>query len=142
MTVLLQERPYSGDTDMLRWSRSFAGRTDEAPSARRFVAFLLDGHPCADDAAHVAAELVSNAIRHTRSSRAGGRFGVEVRRWPCGDVAVAVTDEGAASEPEPKDPGETEESGRGLRTVEALASRWHWTGGDGGRTVTATFKAH
>lgn len=139
MTALLHEVPAPGRIDMMRWRRTFAGRPDEARSVRRFVAFLLDDHPRTDDAVYVTAELAANAMRHTRSGQAGGRFVVEVRRWQCGSVAIAVTDEGTTTDPRPRDPDELAESGRGLRSVATLASHWCWTGDNSGRTVMAIF---
>jgi anti-sigma regulatory factor (Ser/Thr protein kinase) len=125
----------------MRWRRTFPGRADQSSAARNFVAFLLAGCPLADDVVSVVAELVANTLRHTRSALPGGLFLVEVRRWR-GGVAVAVTDQGSAHEPAMREADEMAESGRGLQTVEALASRWGWTGDPSSRTVTAVFNDH
>ncbi|GAA0340750.1 hypothetical protein GCM10010151_32970 [Actinoallomurus spadix] len=87
----------------------------------------------------MVAELVANALCHTRSGLPGGAFIVEVRRWRTG-VAVSVSDQGALREPAAGDAEELAEGGRGLRTVEALASRWGWAGDASGRTVIAVFE--
>jgi serine/threonine-protein kinase RsbW len=80
----------------------------------------------------------SDALRHTKSGQPGGTFTVEIARWD-GTVAVAVTDEGAPSEPAVTDADGCAETGRGLRTVSLLATRWGWFGNDRSRTVAALF---
>ena len=130
----LREDPPHG----MRWRRTFPGRADQARSARDFVAFLLAGCAPADDAVLAVAELVANTLRHTRSALPGGEFVVEVRRW-CSGISIGVTDQGGASEPEARDADDLAESGRGLKTVAMLASRWDWTGDTNGRTVIAVF---
>lgn len=125
--------------DAMRWQRLFDGRLDQASQARNFVAFLLTGHPALDDVISVVAEFIANALRHTRSGLPGGTFLVEVRRWG-GGIAVAISDQGGPCEPIAGDADDLAESGRGLRTVEILASRWGWAGDMDGRTVIAVFE--
>ncbi|HEX2316895.1 MAG TPA: ATP-binding protein [Thermomonospora sp.] len=128
------------------WRRSFAGLPEEARRAREFTRFLLEGFPRVDDVVLAAAELVANALRHTRSGAPGGLFVLEVRRWR-GGAALTVIDQGGPSDPVPGSldrsaDGDLEwlpESGRGLLTVSATASWWDWCGGPAGRTVTAVF---
>lgn len=122
----------------MRWRRAFPGHADQARAARDFVAFLLAGCALVDDAVLAAAELVANALRHTRSALPGGEFTVEVRRWRSG-LSVGITDQGGSNEPIPREAGEMELSGRGLMTVARLATRWDWTGDRNGRTVLAIF---
>lgn len=128
------------------WRREFGGALDQARVVRAFAAHLLAGFPLLDDVLLVLDEMVVNALRHTRSGRAGGRFAVEVRRDAAG-VTVTVADEGGPSEPRvraqgyPCDIAEPAECGRGLLTVQALATRWSWTGDARGRTVQALFAA-
>src|SRR4051794_11420788 len=86
------------DCRPMRWRRTFSGHVDQARPARDFVAFLLTGCKLADDAVSAVAELVANALRHTRTALPGGLFVVEVRRWPSG-MSVGVTDQGGTSEP-------------------------------------------
>ncbi|GAA2295055.1 hypothetical protein GCM10010402_62010 [Actinomadura luteofluorescens] len=80
---------------------------------------LLDGCPLLDEALLAVDELVVNALRHTRSGQPDGTSTGELTR---SDGAVAVTDEGAPSEPVVTDAGDDPESGRGLRTVSLLAA--------------------
>ncbi|MEU9023332.1 ATP-binding protein [Actinomadura sp. NPDC048394] len=124
--------------DAQRWRRPFPGTPDQAAAARRFTTLLLPGCPVLDDILLTVDELVVNALRHTGSGRPGGIFTVEIARWG-GSVAVAVTDEGAPSEPAVADAGDDAESGRGLRTVSLLATGWGWFGNDRSRTVAALF---
>ncbi|WP_433151948.1 ATP-binding protein [Actinomadura nitritigenes] len=126
--------------DAQRWRRPFPGTPDQAAAVRRFTTMLLSGCPVLDDILLTVDELVVNALRHTRSGRPGGIFTVELAHWE-GAVAVAVTDEGASSEPAVTDAADDVESGRGLRTVSLLAAGWGWFGNDRSRTVAALFAA-
>ncbi|MEV5711571.1 ATP-binding protein [Actinoallomurus sp. NPDC052274] len=136
VSILCAEIP----PDALRWWRVFPGRPCEAAAVRRFVAALLDDHPLLDEVLLAADELVVNAVRHTRSNLPGGCLTVEVCHW-FGGVAVAVSDQGGPCEPVARDAGDLAESGRGLRTVSALANGWGWYGNAEGRTVIAVFTA-
>lgn len=124
----------------LFWCRSFPGLAEYAREAREFVSFLLTDLPFVDDAILVVSEFAANAMRHTASAQPGGRFMVEVRRWPDG-ASVALTDEGSLKVPTIPELDDLSECGRGLQTVHALASEWNWTGNHGGRTFTAIFTA-
>jgi anti-sigma regulatory factor (Ser/Thr protein kinase) len=122
----------------MRWHRSFPGSVDQAARVRGFVAALLPDCPFIDDMLLVADEFVVNALRHTKSGRFEGTFAVEMRRWP-ERVLIAVTDQGGPTEPMVTEADELAESGRGLRTVAALADSWGWHGNERSRTVTAVF---
>ncbi|ACY96816.1 MULTISPECIES: ATP-binding protein [Thermomonospora] len=128
------------------WRRVFPGQTTQVRAARAFAACLLEGFPALDDVLLVLDELAVNALRHTRSGRVGGRFVVEVRHNLIG-VTVSVTDQGGPTDPRIRpvadacDLSALAESGRGLLTVEALATAWSWTGTPCSRTVHATFAA-
>lgn len=122
----------------LRWNRSFPGSADQAARVRGFIAALLPECPVIDDLLLTADEFVVNALRHTKSGRSEGEFTVEVRRRH-GHVLIAVTDQGGPTEPVATDADELAESGRGLRTVAAIADGWGWYGNEHGRTVTAVF---
>ncbi|WP_289009991.1 ATP-binding protein [uncultured Thermomonospora sp.] len=128
------------------WRRIFPGRSDQVRAARTFAACLLDGFPVLDDVLLVLDELAVNALRHTRSGRPGGCFAVEIRH-DLTSVTVSVTDQGGPTIPRVRpltdacDPAALAESGRGLLTVEALATSWSWTGTPCSRTVHATFAA-
>nr|WP_061294091.1 ATP-binding protein [Herbidospora cretacea] len=102
----------------------FAGRGDQAAPARRFVKQAFVDTERADDAEWIAAELVSNALSHTRSGDPGGHFVVEVRR--AGHQArVVVYDLGGYGTPRLVPPvgGELDENGHGLPGVSALAAK-------------------
>jgi serine/threonine-protein kinase RsbW len=120
------------------WRRVFPGVPEQARQAREFVRFLLDGFPDADDVVQAAAELVANAVTHTRSGGPGGSYMLEIRRWPTGS-SLALTDQGGSQEPSPGTDGELREHGYGLLTVRHLATWWGWHGTTRGRTVTAVF---
>lgn len=81
------------------WRRAFTGVAEEAPQARAFVRCLLAGSRWADDAEFATAELVNNALLHTRSGRPGGYFVVEVTRRPR-SLRVGVYDLGGGGVPE------------------------------------------
>jgi serine/threonine-protein kinase RsbW len=126
------------DDRVLIWRRSFPGLAEHVRQAREFTGFLLAGLPRVDDAVLVVSEFAANALRHTASARPGGRYLLEVRRWRDG-ASVALTDEGSHKVPRLPEPDDLSECGRGLQTVRAVASQWHWTGDHRGRTFTATF---
>jgi serine/threonine-protein kinase RsbW len=143
VTATLHETASTAINDLMCWRRTFPGRPQQARLVRRFVAFLLEDCPHADDAVQAVAELAGNALIHTRSGRPGGTFVVEVRRTQ-GRVAVSVTDQGGSLE----DSGphtkrhydDLAENGRGLPIVADLATHVAWTGDpDHGHTVTAVF---
>ncbi|MBA9005447.1 ATP-binding protein [Thermomonospora cellulosilytica] len=122
----------------LYWRRTFPGDAEQARAVRRFVACLLAGCPYLDDVVLAVDELVVNALRHTKSGQCGGSFTVEVLSTGDG-VAISVADQGGPGEPAVRDAADTDESGRGLRTVSLTAASWGWHGNDSGRTVTAVF---
>jgi anti-sigma regulatory factor (Ser/Thr protein kinase) len=104
--------------------------------ARAFVGGLLGAaHPCLDVAVLLASELVANSVRHSGSAVAGGQVMVTVTASGCG-VRVEVADRSGPGVPVlVPDAGGGEESGRGMRLVDALAARWGYERG-GGRAVT------
>ncbi len=122
----------------LVWRRAFPGLAEHVRRAREFASFLLADLPDVDDAVLVVSEFAANALRHTASAQPGGLFLLEIRRWADG-ATVAVTDEGSLKVPAIPEPDDLSECGRGLQTVRALATEWHWTGGRDGRTFTASF---
>lgn len=108
------------------WRRAFPGRGDQSAVARRMVGQLLTDSGRVDDARWVTAELVSNALRHSRSGRERGFFVVEVLLGA--DVArIVVYDLGGGSSPDfSRTSGsvpEVAEHGRGLAGVAELAVR-------------------
>ncbi|MEU6523579.1 ATP-binding protein [Streptomyces sp. NPDC046924] len=73
----------------------------------------------ADDGALIVSELVSNAVRHARSHS----IRVTVTRPGTARVYIGVVDKSRAC-PEPREPDEEDESGRGLTLVGSLADDW------------------
>ena len=89
--------------------------------ARHFVIDTLATWGCwalLDDAALVVTELATNAVLHARTE-----FTVVVSRRPEGTIRIAVRD-ASLLRPRPRRANLLEGSGRGLRLVEALATRW------------------
>jgi CheY-like chemotaxis protein/anti-sigma regulatory factor (Ser/Thr protein kinase) len=96
--------------------------------ARRFVRERLrdwgiDGP--LDDALLVVSELAANALTHARSS-------YQVRLSATDHALRIEVDDQGAGTPEPQPLTETEEHGRGLHLVGALAASWGMESGDGG----------
>lgn len=76
----------------------------------------------ADTAELLLSELVTNAVRHARAPH-GRDIGVRLARYDY-VVRVEVSDAGPAVTLAPRAAGESDERGRGLAIVEALAVRW------------------
>jgi serine/threonine-protein kinase RsbW len=109
----------------------FPGTPDQVGQARRFITGVLgDDCPGLDDVLVMASEIATNAVRHTRSGGPGGWFDMTVS--VAGDtIRVTVTDCGGASEPRVRHDGPggaVAVGGRGLSLVDALATRWGFTG--------------
>jgi serine/threonine-protein kinase RsbW len=116
------------------------GRGEQVKVARAYVARVLRELAATDDAVvHNAmlltSELVTNAIRHSRSGEPGGLVMLVVLEVPDG-ICVEVTDSGSADDsPVVKDDIYTCD-GHGLFLVEAVADRWGYRrGADAGTTV-------
>src|SRR5690242_19827478 len=99
--------------------RTFTNAPESVAAARRYVVAAVGAVPrdVVDDVAVMVSDLPTNAVRH-----AATRFTLPVRRTS-GEIRVAVTDAGAG-EPAARNPSGTEETGRGLRIVDALADDW------------------
>ena len=98
------------------------------PFVRQWVAAVVAMAGCAgDDLELAAAELVTNAVRHTRSGKAGGEVTVIVAAGPVGAV-LHVHDQGATSGQVPhmktQRTAAFRQSGRGLRIVDAISVHW------------------
>ena len=104
------------------------GRGEQVRVARAFVAEVLGELAELDDgvlhnAMLLASELVTNAIRHSRSGAAGGSVLLVILQASDG-IGVEVTDSGSADgTPVVKEHVFTCE-GHGLFLVEAVASHW------------------
>nr|WP_318783815.1 ATP-binding protein [Streptomyces spectabilis] len=83
----------------------------------------LDAWACpSEDASHIVAELAANAVAHGRVP--GRDFRLTLRLDAAGTLLIEVTDARGDRVPRVQDPGDGEESGRGLRIVAGCADRW------------------
>jgi serine/threonine-protein kinase RsbW len=110
---------------MVSWSRTFPGRPEQVSQARQFVATVLAGRPEADEAALIASELCTNAVRHSASGGPDGMFSLTVCR-AVDRSRICVQDMGSPHAPAVKLAGGAEalECGRGLLLVAALTKEW------------------
>lgn len=120
----------------LRWRRVFPGDEPQIRELRQWLATLLPECPARDDVIAVAAELSTNAVRHTASGR-GGWFAAEIT-WHPACVRIAVADQGAPTAPRlPINTDPMTESGHGLVLILGIARRTGMTGDQRGRLVWA-----
>lgn len=129
------------------WSDRYQFRLPAADSSaaearRRTLAQLLEWHTCPDakdNAQLVISELVTNALRHTRSETVSCELRINGSL-----LRVAVSSEGAGPRLEPVQAREEDEGGRGLLLVVALSMGWGVRPGDSGRghTVWADLPLH
>ena len=127
-------QPPSAPLAVVPWqvttARAFPATPGQVSAARRFLAALADGFPAADDALLCLSEVVTNAIQHSRSARAGGQFTVRAALAP-GRLRVEVEDDGGPWQPQGR---HHDHGGRGLAILSAL-TRWGVTDRNGHRTV-------
>lgn len=108
---------------MSYWARRWAGLPECLADVRRFVRTALGDVPGADDVVLIASELAGNAIRHSASGQPGGSFTLHLATFSdCWHLRV--DDQGSAKSPKHGQPEETDEVGRGLPVVDALARAW------------------
>ncbi len=116
----------------MKSERAFPSAVQSIVRARRFAAETLDGidRELADSITVMVSELVTNSVRHAASE-----FVLSLERDDA-RIRVAVSDEGE-QRPSLRDPGPTEQSGRGLQIVDALSDDWGVTetAGHSGKTV-------
>lgn len=122
------------DGTALDWRVSFPGVPAIVAVARQLVRATHESSPRLDDIELVTSELVTNAIRHTPSGRAGSLLTLRIR-GRAGWARIEVGDLGSASWAEPAGRAQTaetaetaqtaeyEERGRGLLIVNTLADR-------------------
>lgn len=105
--------------------RRFPGMASQIKHARRFVERMLSASPQCQTATLLLSELATNAITHSDSGAAGGKFEITVYQAPCWS-RVEVRDLGSLDRPRAQhhDPYDVSENGRGLDLVEALAAAW------------------
>ena len=111
--------------------RSFRARPDQVREARRFLAQVLGDCPTAPDAVACLSELVTNSVLYSNSRRPRGRFIVRACLRPAG-LRVEVEDEGGPWELRQE---HSDQRGRGLAIVDALATDWSVSGDGTSRTV-------
>lgn len=105
-----------------------------AEARRRTLAQLLHWRTpgdAQDNAQLVISELVTNALRHTRSTSVSCELRINGSL-----LRVAVSSEGAGPSQEPVRAGEEDEGGRGLLLVVALSRGWGVRPTDAGRGHT------
>jgi serine/threonine-protein kinase RsbW len=93
---------------------------DRVAEARRFVAGFVDDPTLVGDAVLCVSELAANAVIHSNSRLAGGRFTVAAERDDGGGFRIKVLDEGGQWIERAK-PGHEQ---LGLMIVSRLASAW------------------
>ena len=126
----------NGERNSTTQSRMFARSVRSVGRARDFVAGAVCAGDRVDDIRVCVSELATNALRHTP---AGRLFLVRVDAQEH-LVHVEVHDAGGG-EPRVCSPAATDDHGRGLLLVAALADDWGTTDRNGpGKAVWATFK--
>lgn len=103
----------------MRRTKAFPADPRSVSAARKFVTDLMtDRDPEAREAAELmVSELATNCVRHVKAS-----FDLTVRKCP-DEIRVEVADRGGGS-PQMRSPGPDEPTGRGLRIVDMLSTRW------------------
>lgn len=92
----------------------------EVAEARRFVASFVDNPSLVSDALLCVSELAANAVIHSNSRFADGRFTVAAERYSDGRFRIKVLDDGGRWIKQPK----AEHEHLGLMIVGQLASAW------------------
>ena len=83
---------------VLWWARDFPGGEDQVRLARHWIEDLLPQCDPLADIVLLASELCTNAIVHTGSGQAGGRFTVDVE-WAPQAARVVIGDQGSPTAP-------------------------------------------
>lgn len=115
--------------------KRFAGRSDQVAAARGFVVGMVGQESDLGETARLlVSEAATNAVLHSASGEAGGSF--EVRcRLARERLRVEIHDGGAPQSPRRRVHQLDALTGRGLELVDALSSRWGWSGDAGGRVL-------
>ncbi|GII76732.1 hypothetical protein Sru01_17140 [Sphaerisporangium rufum] len=99
---------------------TFPATEEQVSQARQVTRQTLVDHPAVDLAVLLVSELTSNSVRHS-----GSRFfTLAIRRTFEGHLRIGVTDEGRHGLPRLVSTDFQDESGRGMRLVDALARQW------------------
>jgi anti-sigma regulatory factor (Ser/Thr protein kinase) len=116
-------------------SLTIPGRPDQVSAARAFVRKVVAAaSPVRDAAVLLTSEIVTNAVMHSNSRRAGGSVTVLMIEIS-GGLRVEVTDDGSdLSAPVVR--GDVYASdGHGLYLVQAMADQWGYVRDENGTTV-------
>jgi anti-sigma regulatory factor (Ser/Thr protein kinase) len=116
-------------------SLTIPGRPDQVSEARAFVRKVVGAdNPVADTAVLLTSEIVTNAVMHSDSRRAGGSVTVLMIEIS-GGLRVEVADDGSdLSAPVVR--GDVYASdGHGLYLVQAMADQWGYVRDEAGTTV-------
>lgn len=122
----------------LRATITLPATPDQIAEARRFVAGFVADATLADDAMLCLSEVATNAVIHSDSRRAGGRFTVRAELHGDGYVHIDVEDQGGRWMERAKPEGQ---SHLGLTVVRQLASAWG-IDGDGSGSRRVWFELH
>jgi anti-sigma regulatory factor (Ser/Thr protein kinase) len=116
-------------------SLTIQARPEMVGAARSFVVKALgEADPATDVAVLLASEIVTNAVLHSNSRRAGGTVTITAVEMGSG-VRIDVADEGSErSIPEVKGHG-CVSGGHGLLLVQTLADQWGYLRDECGTTV-------
>jgi anti-sigma regulatory factor (Ser/Thr protein kinase) len=116
-------------------SLTIPGRPEHVREARAFVAKALgDLRSGLEDAVLLTSELVTNAVMHSASRRAGGTITVQIAE-SAGGVRIEVADGGSdLSAPVVRGDVYTSD-GHGLFLVQTLSDQWGYLRDDNGTTV-------
>jgi anti-sigma regulatory factor (Ser/Thr protein kinase) len=105
-------------------SLTIPGRPEHVRDARAFAARTLDElGAVAETAVLLTSELVTNAVRHSKSRAASGTIAVVILAVT-GGVRVEVTDEGSETSIPAVKGDAFASDGHGLFLVESLAEQW------------------
>ena len=102
---------------------TFPRQIQVAPAARQFVRQAAAGHPAADDAVLLAAELIANSVVHALDATTV-TITVTVSE---AFIRVDVGDDGALGIPHMRSGDPEAEDGRGFRLINQIAQRWGFT---------------
>ncbi|WP_181871439.1 ATP-binding protein [Sphaerisporangium album] len=113
-------------TPVILGALTLPGAAEHVAEARRFLVKLLGAeHRDIETSRLLVSELIGNSIRHTASGR-GGSVTIAVLDVG-GALRVEVADGGGETVPCLCSRGELLESGRGMKLVDVMASRWGFT---------------
>ncbi|HLX50465.1 MAG TPA: ATP-binding protein [Streptosporangiaceae bacterium] len=118
-------------------TRVYPGTPEQVSRARAFIRGILPPGELASDIVLVTTEIITNAVRHSRSALPGGLFTVTLILRATEWIMVEVGDQGGPWTMHAHDI----EHGRGLTIVAGLAGEDNWgvEGNQSGRTVWARF---